>query len=145
MWSVLVSSVGVSTNYGIHRKHHVLFLRLFEVPLQPYQLRRSWLSLVISTRELVRNMAYGMQLAAKVNCNDLFLLQLCSEFDLVVSNTFYHQKREHKVKWTHPRPKHGHMIDFILTRKSDMRDTCNVRVLRSADSDTGHNLVRGKF
>ena len=33
----------------------------------------------------------------------------------------------------------------LLTRRSDLRDVCNVRVLRSADCDTDHKMVRGKF
>ena len=37
------------------------------------------------------------------------------------------------------------MIDYILTRRRDLRDVCNVRVLRSADCDTDHKMVRGKF
>ncbi|KAK2561818.1 MAM and fibronectin type III domain-containing protein 1 [Acropora cervicornis] len=52
---------------------------------------------------------------------------------------------KHKATWIHPRSKHGHMIDYILTRRNDLRDVCNVRVLRSADGDTDHKMVRGKF
>ena len=37
------------------------------------------------------------------------------------------------------------MIDFIITRRGDLRDVCNVRVLRSAECDTDHKMVRGKF
>ena len=89
--------------------------------------------------------ALGRYGIGKVNSNGLLLLQLCTELDLVICNTFFHQKLKHKVTWTHPRSKHGHMIDFILTRRNDMRDVCNVRVSRSADCDTDHKMVRGKF
>ena len=85
---------------------------------------------------------YGI---GKMNSNGLLLLSLCTEFNLVVCNTFFRHKLIHKVTWTHPRSKHGHMIDFIITRKRDMRDVCSVRVLRSADCDTDHKLLRGKF
>ena len=89
--------------------------------------------------------ALGRYGIGKANNNGLLLLQLCSELDLVISNTFFRQKLKHKATWTHPRSKHGHMIDYILTRRSDLRDVCNVRVLRSADCDTDHKMVRGKF
>ena len=36
------------------------------------------------------------------------------------------------------------MID-IITRRDDLGDVCNVRVLRSAECDTDHKMVRGKF
>ena len=89
--------------------------------------------------------ALGRYGIGNANSNGLLLLQLCSELGLVICNTFFHHKLKHKVTWTHPRSKHGHMIDYILTRKSDIRDVCNVRVLRSADCDTDHKLVRGKL
>ena len=37
------------------------------------------------------------------------------------------------------------MIDFIITRKRELVDVSSVRVLRSAECDTDHKLVRGKF
>ena len=85
---------------------------------------------------------YGI---GKMNSNGLHLLQLCSEFNLAISNTFFHQKEKHKVTWFHPRSKQGHLIDFIIIRKKDISDLCNVRVLRSAECDTDHKLVRGKL
>ena len=81
----------------------------------------------------------------KMNSNGLHLLQLCTHFNLAITNTFFRQKQRHKVTWIHPRSKHGHLIDFIITRKQDLGDVCNVRVLPSAECDTDHKLVRGKF
>ena len=81
----------------------------------------------------------------KSNSNGLMLLQLCSQFDLVITNTFFHQKKEHKATWFHPRSKNGHMIDFIVTRRGDLRSFCKVRVMRGADCDTDHMMVRAKL
>jgi len=81
----------------------------------------------------------------KVNGNGIRLLELCSELDLAITNTFFRQKEKHKVTWFHPRSKHGHLLDYIITRRRDISDACNVKVLRSADCDTDHKLVRGKF
>ena len=33
----------------------------------------------------------------KVNSNGLLLLQLCTQLDLAIANTFFHQKKEHKA------------------------------------------------
>ena len=85
---------------------------------------------------------YGI---GKLNSNGPQLLEFCSQYNLAISNTFFHQIHKHKVTWIHPRSKHGHLIDFIILRKRDMGDICNVRVLRSAECDTDHKLVRGKF
>ena len=81
----------------------------------------------------------------KINSNGLKLLEFCSEFNLAICNTFFHQKEKHKTTWTHPRSNLGHLIDYIITRKRDLVDVCNVRVLRSAECDSDHKMVRGKF
>uniref|UniRef100_A0A0L8G2B7 Endonuclease/exonuclease/phosphatase domain-containing protein n=1 Tax=Octopus bimaculoides TaxID=37653 RepID=A0A0L8G2B7_OCTBM len=85
---------------------------------------------------------YGI---GKVNKNGLHLLQMCSELGLAVGNTFFHHKLKHKATWIHPRSKQGHMIDLLLTQKSDLHDLCSLRVLRGADCDTDHKMVRAKF
>ena len=85
---------------------------------------------------------YGI---GKVNDNGLLLLQLCTELDLVITNTFSQQKKEHKATWFHPRSKHGHMIDFIITRRRDLKNFCKVRVMRGAECGTDHMMVRAKL
>ena len=81
----------------------------------------------------------------KMNNNGLLLLQLCTQFDLAITNTFFRQNPVHKATWFHPRSKHGHMIDFIITRRRNLRDFCKVRVMRGANCDTDHMMVRAKL
>ena len=81
----------------------------------------------------------------KMNSNGLILLQLCTEFDLIVGNTFFQQKDIHKVTWIHPRSKHGHILDYAITRMQDIQDMCSVRVMRGAECGTDHKLVRVKM
>ena len=88
-------------------------------------------------------MTYGMQLAAMASAKLTVMVYFYSSF---VQNFILLCPIRSSIKSasnghmdTHPRSKHGHMIDFIL------RSTCNVRVLQSADCDIDHNLVRGKF
>ena len=56
---------------------------------------------------------YGIE---KCNSNGELLLAVCTEFDLIVTNTMFKQKDAYKTTWMHPRYRHGHMIDFIITR-----------------------------
>lgn len=80
-----------------------------------------------------------------VNSNGLMLLQLCTQLNLVITNTFFHQKKEHRATWFHPRSKHGHVIDFIISRRCDLRSFCKVRVMRGAECGTDHMMVRAKL
>ena len=83
---------------------------------------------------------YGV---GKMNSNGLLLLQLCNEWNLVITNTFSQQK--HKATWIHPQSKHGHMIDYIICRRGDLKSFCKVRVMRGADCETDHFMVRAKL
>ena len=89
--------------------------------------------------------ALGQHGIGKMNSNGLFLLQLCTEFESAVCNTFYQQKVMYKVAWMHPRSKHGHILDCIITRKRDLRDVCTVRVKRGVERNTYQKRVRGKL
>jgi len=52
----------------------------------------------------------------KYNGNGRRLLELCSFFDLCVTNTFFSTGKCHRVSWRHPRFKHWHQLDLILMR-----------------------------
>ena len=80
-----------------------------------------------------------------MNSSGLLLLQLCAEFELAMCNTFYQQNVMHKVTWIHPRSKHGHILDYIITRKRELRDVCTVTVIRGTECGTDHKLVFGKL
>ena len=72
------------------------------------------------------------------------LLALCSEFELIVTNTMFKQKDERKTTWMHPRSKHWHMIDFIITRCRDKMDIHSTRAMRGANCWTDHQMLRSK-
>ena len=71
-------------------------------------------------------------------------MALCTEFDLIVTNTMFKQKNAHKTTWTHPRSRHGHMIDFIITRCRDKMDICSTRTMRGANCGTDHQMLRSR-
>ena len=81
----------------------------------------------------------------KSNSNGLHLLQLCNEHNLVIGNTVFRQKNKYKGTWMHPRSKHWHMLDYIITRKRDLQDMKTVKVMRGAECWTDHRLVRSKL
>ena len=69
------------------------------------------------------------------NCNDngRLLLEFCSEHQLVITSTLFQQKDRFKAKWRHPRSKHWHLLDYVLTRQHDTRDVLHTRVMPSAE------------
>ena len=77
----------------------------------------------------------------KCNSNVELLLALCSEFELIVTNTMFKQKDERKTTWMHPRSKHWHMIDFIITRCRDKMDIHSTRAMRGANCWTDHQML----
>ena len=81
----------------------------------------------------------------KYNSNGELLLALCTEFDLIVTNTMFKQKDEHKTTWTHLRSQHGHMIDCIITRCRFNIDICSTRAMHGTNCGTDHQMLRGIF
>ena len=88
--------------------------------------------------------ALGKYGIGKCNSNGELLLALCTEFDLIVTNTMFKQKDTHKTTWTHPRSRHGHMIAFIITRCRDKMDICSTRTMRGANCGTDHQMLRSR-
>ena len=88
--------------------------------------------------------ALGKYGIGKCNSNGELLLALCTEFDLIVTNTMFKQKDAHKTTWTHPRSRHGHMIDFIITRCRDKMNICSTRTMRGANCGTDHQMLRSR-
>ena len=80
----------------------------------------------------------------KCSSNGELVLALCSEFELIVTNTMFKQKDERKATWMQPRSKHWHMIDFIITRCRDKMVIHSIRAMRGANCWTDHQMLRSK-
>ena len=73
------------------------------------------------------------------------LLSLCTEFDLAVTNTLFNNPDKCFYSWSHPRSKHWHLLDYVLTRRQDVSDVCSTRAMRGANCDTDHVMIRSKL
>ena len=80
----------------------------------------------------------------KMNSNGLHLLSLCREFDLTISNTLFQQSNQRKTTWMHPRSKNWHMIDYVITRRRDVKDFRITRSFHSTCYLSDHALLRSK-
>ena len=89
-------------------------------------------------------LALGKYGIGNCNSNGELLLALCTEFDLIVTNTMFKQKDAHKTNRTPPRSRHGYMIDFIITRCRDKMDICSTRTMRGANCGTEHQMLRSR-
>ena len=80
----------------------------------------------------------------RINENGQRLLEFCCHHSLCVTNTFFSTKPQHRVSWRHPRSKHWHQLDLILTRRGGLPSVKLTRSYQSADCDTDHSLVCSK-
>ncbi|XP_051889891.1 uncharacterized protein LOC127580446, partial [Pristis pectinata] len=76
-----------------------------------------------------------------MNDNGQRLLELCMLHELCVTNTYFQTKAQHKVSWRHPRSKHWHQLDLIITRHRHLRNMLMTHSFQSADFDMDHSLV----
>lgn len=86
----------------------------------------------------------GCHSVGNMNSNGLLLLQLCTQHELVLTNTLFQQPNKYKTTWQHPRSKHWHMLDYIVVRQRDVSDVHITRALRGSGVWSDHNLVRSK-
>ena len=56
----------------------------------------------------------------------------------------FKQNDERKTTWMHPRSRHWHMIDFIITRCRDKMDIHSTRAMRGANCWIDHQMLRSK-
>ena len=81
----------------------------------------------------------------KCNSNGLQLLKTCASHDLVITNTLFRLPTRKKTSWMHPRSKHWHLIDYVITRGKDRADVRITRAMCGADCWTDHRLIMSKF
>ncbi|CAH2088107.1 unnamed protein product [Euphydryas editha] len=81
----------------------------------------------------------------KMNSNGQLLLNLCSQFNLAITNTLFRLQTKYKTTWMHPRSKHWHLIDYAIVRQKHISQVQITRVMRGANCWTDHRLVITKL
>ena len=87
----------------------------------------------------------GRHGVGRENSNGTLLLSLCSQNELIITNTIYQQATRHKTTWMHPRSKEWHMIDYVITRQRDVKDVHHTRAMCGSSTWSDHRLVRSKL
>ena len=87
----------------------------------------------------------GKHLCGKMNTNGLLLLSLCSEFRLSITNSHFQLPNRLKGTWRHPRSKHWHTLDYVITRQTYQCHVNITRAHRGTECWSDHRLVRSKF
>jgi len=44
----------------------------------------------------------------------------------------------------HPKSKHWHLIDYVITRQRDLKDIHDTRAMRGADCNTDHIMIKSR-
>ena len=87
----------------------------------------------------------GRHGVGNVNDNVILLLSKCAEHRLLITNTTFRMKDKHKTSWMHPRSKHWHLIDYVITRQRDRADVLSTRAMAGSTAcSTDHRLIRAK-
>ena len=79
------------------------------------------------------------------NSNGTLLLSMCSQLELVITNTIFQQANKHKTTWMHPGSKEWHMIDYVITRQRDIKDVHHTRAMCGTCVWSDHRLVKTKL
>ena len=73
------------------------------------------------------------------------LLSFLFTNEATVSNTWFKKRDICKQTWQHPKSKRWHCIDYMIVRKAHRRRCLDVSVMRGADCNTDHRLLRAKL
>jgi hypothetical protein len=73
--------------------------------------------------------ALGKFAKGSCNSNGELLLNFCTQFGLVVTNTYFHQPDCNYYTWKHPRSKKFHLLDYVITRNEHISEVLNTKAI----------------
>ena len=76
-----------------------------------------------------------------INSSGFWMLSLCSELGLAITNTSFQLYDMHKTSWMHPMSKHWHLIDYVIVRHPEVNKEQISRAMRGAECSTYHHLI----
>lgn len=94
--------------------------------------------------DAICNDALGKFGRGQSNSNGELQLFICTEHQLVITNTCFKHSAAHKNTWLHLRSKHWHLIKFNITRQRDLWDIHDTRAIRGASCSTEHIMIKAK-
>lgn len=81
---------------------------------------------------------------AEYNDNGERLIEICEQFDLKITNTFFKHKDIHKYTWQQNTKELRSIIDYIIIRQTSSFKAADVRSYRGAQCGSDHYLVKMK-
>ena len=99
----------------------------------------------VGNRRDLWGQAVGSHDIGKMNANGLCLLKLCTEFDIIITNTLFRLKAIYKSSWMHPRYRQLYLLDYIIVRNSQVGEVRITRAMREAECWTVQRLIISKF
>ncbi|XP_014662371.1 PREDICTED: uncharacterized protein LOC106805334 [Priapulus caudatus] len=79
------------------------------------------------------------------NSNGLLLLKTCAINKLCITNTVFCLPNRNKTSWMHPRSKHWHLIDYVISKQRDRQNVRVTKFMCGADCWTDHRLIISKL
>ena len=79
------------------------------------------------------------------NDNGERLLQLCSQYQLKLTNTFFAHKDIHRYTWERPSLNQKSIIDYVIVKTKSKFKVYDSRVKRGANCGTDHHLLTTKI
>ena len=73
----------------------------------------------VGTSQQTWDSIFGKHDIGNCNSNGLLLLKTCAAPDLVINNTIFRLPTRNKTSWMHPRSKHWHLNDYVITKRRD--------------------------
>lgn len=74
----------------------------------------------------------------KGNCNANGELLICTQHDLIMTNTYFNQPDCYYYTWRHSRSKHYYLLDYVIVKKAHKADVIDTKAMGGAECGKMH-------